>query len=71
MYERRLTQGEHTRRFRITILDPNGWEVCEEADSHVVSSRVYEDWHRVERARMAIARQVMSLREAGWRETAA
>ena len=27
MYERRLTQGEHTRRFRITILDLSGWEV--------------------------------------------
>lgn len=66
MYERRLTQGEHTRRFRITILDINGWEVREEADSQVVSSRVYEDWHRVERARDGFQRSVGRLERDGW-----
>ena len=66
MYERRLTQGEHTRRFRITILDLSGWEVREEADSHVVSSRVYEDWHRVERARAWFQRAVGRLQQDGW-----
>jgi len=45
--------------------------VKEERDSQIIWSAHYTDWHRVERARMAIARQVMSLREAGWRETAA
>jgi len=66
MYERRLTQGEHTRRFRITIVDLNGWEVREEADSRVVSSRVYEDWHRVERARDWFQRAVGRLERDGW-----
>ena len=66
MYERRLRQGGHTRRFRITFQDLSGWEVREEADSHVVSSRVYEDWHRVERARAWFQLSVGRLEKDGW-----
>jgi hypothetical protein len=33
---------------------------------HVVSSRVYEDWHRVERARDWFQRAVGRLERDGW-----
>ena len=66
MYERRLSQAGHTRRFQITFLDLTGWEVREEADSHIVSSRVYEDWHRVERARAWFQLSVGRLEKDGW-----
>ncbi len=43
MYECNLSHDGHTRRFQIKALMATGWEVREEEDSHVVSSRVYDD----------------------------
>ena len=72
MYAQALEHAGETRRFTISSgADVGGCEGKEERDSQIIWSAHYTDWHRVERARMAIARQVMSLREAGWRETAA
>lgn len=72
MYARALEHAGETRRFTIsTAASVGGWDVKEEHDSQIIWSAHYTDWHRVERARMAIAREVTTLREAGWRETAA
>jgi hypothetical protein len=66
MYLRTLTNAQQTRRFTIEKLAAAGWEVRVEQDSHVVSSACYMDWHRVERARMAFAREAAQLEDAGW-----
>jgi hypothetical protein len=72
MYARALEHaGEATRRFTISGADAGGWDVKEERGSQVVRSVHYTDWHRVERARMAFAREVQTLQQAGWRVTAA
>ena len=72
MYARALEHAGETRRFTIsTATNTGGWDVIEERDSRIFWSIHYTDWHRVERARMAFAREVQNLRQAGWRETAA
>jgi hypothetical protein len=66
MYEQSLTHEGHTRRFLISALGPMGWEVREEQDSHVIQNRVYDDWHRVERARSIFQVAISELEQAGW-----
>jgi len=66
MYARILYNAAHIRRFTITATLSSGWEVRDEEDSHVLKSRRYDDWHRVERARWTFAVAAANLREAGW-----
>jgi hypothetical protein len=66
MYDRSLSYDGHTRRFQIKPLDLAGWEVREEQDSRTVSARVYDDWHRVERARSAFQVAVVLLERDSW-----
>ncbi len=66
MFERNLHCGGHTRRFLIEARGVNGWEVREEQDSAVVSAKVYDDWHRVERARSVFQEEILTLTEQGW-----
>jgi hypothetical protein len=66
MYERRLRQAGHTRRYE--ILERGGaWEARALLDSHVVKHARYDDWHRVERARLRFDLEVVSLEDRGWR----
>ena len=67
MFNKELTHGSHVRRFTIRESDGNGWEVREEQDSRVVRTVRYDDWHRVERALIAMRQQVSELEESGWR----
>ena len=67
MYARMLHKTPHTRRFTI-VETGRCWEVREEEDSRVVRQVVYDDWHRVERARTAFAREASALRASGWTE---
>ena len=71
MYARVLEHAGVIRRFTIAGANAGGWDVKEEQDSQVIKSVHYNDWHRVERARMAFAREVQDLQRAGWRVTAA
>ena len=66
MYARTLRNATQTRRFTIDQVQPGGWEVREEEDSHVVRLTRYTDWHRVERARREFALQADRLEQAGW-----
>lgn len=68
MYERSLRNDGHTRRFQIIAAGRSGWEVREEQDSHVVRAKIYDDWHRVERARTFFQAAVITLEKAGWVE---
>jgi hypothetical protein len=43
--------------------------VLDEQDAKVVKSVLYDDWHRVERAKAAFALEASLLREAGWIES--
>ena len=69
MYKRTFRKADQTHRFLITITDGAGWEVREEQDSQVILSVRYNDWHRVERARMAFANQALNLELSGWKES--
>ena len=66
MYEANLSNSGHTRRFQIKPLDAAGWEVREEEDSRLVSARVYNDWHRVERTLAMFQLEVSDLTAHGW-----
>ena len=68
MYKRSLRNDGHTRRFQIIAAGRSGWEVREEQDSHVVRAKIYDDWHRVERARTFFQAEVITLEKAGWVE---
>jgi hypothetical protein len=68
MFSRQLQHAGRTRRFLIVNREGGGWEVREEDDRQVVRQVLYNDWHRVERARTVFAQRVMSLQEEGWTE---
>jgi hypothetical protein len=67
MYARVLRKAPHTRRFTIVETGRN-WEVREEQDSQILTRIVYDDWHRVERARDRFHREVTALFASGWTE---
>jgi N-methylhydantoinase B/oxoprolinase/acetone carboxylase alpha subunit len=66
LFERNLSCDGHTRRFLIETKGAEGWEVREEQDSAVVRAKVYDDWHRVERARSVFQVEILTLTEQGW-----
>ena len=60
--------GAPERRANALVVE-DGWQVQDEKDSTIVKSVLYDDWHRVERAKAAFAMEVAMLRESGWTET--
>jgi hypothetical protein len=66
MYARVLRRAAHIRRFTITATSSSGWEVRDEEDARIITSRLYDDWHRVERARLSFDAAEATLRGAGW-----
>ena len=70
MYQRQLQREAHTHRFLIIPTRGDGWEVRQERDNQVLSTRRVYDWHRVESARMWFATDAAQLRAAGWTEVA-
>ncbi len=66
MFNRSLRNADHTRRYSIAVT-PAGWEVRQEQDNRIVRRVEYQDWHRVERARRAIALEMHDLEAAGWK----
>lgn len=46
-------------RVRVDADPHGGWQVTASAGDRVVSSRHYNDWHRVERARLSLAVRAM------------
>jgi hypothetical protein len=68
MYERILRHDSQTRRFTITSTSGSGWDVVDEEDGAARKDVRYLDWHRVERARRAFAREAAELRNRGWTE---
>jgi hypothetical protein len=66
-FSKSLRKNDHTRRYSIRST-ASGWEVREEQDAEVLRQTQYQDWHRVERARLGITLQLDVLRGDGWRE---
>ena len=65
MYERQLRQSGQTRRYE--IRERNGaWGARALLDTQVVKQARYDDWHRVERARLRFELEVISLEDRGW-----
>jgi hypothetical protein len=69
MFDRSLRHADHIRRFSISSNGPSGWEVRQEDDTALTRHDVYQDWHRVERALALFEREVLELREQGWRDS--
>ena len=65
MFIKELKQAGHSKRFTIQEAG-DGWELREEADSHLVRVVQYRDWHRVERAQKRIDSEVSKLEDGGW-----
>jgi hypothetical protein len=66
MYIRILRQGTHIRRFTVRPSTSSGWEISDEEDSRLLSTRLCSDWHRVEVAMMMFAVEAARLLAAGW-----
>lgn len=62
-----LVCAEHVRRYSIALAGAEGWEVTVEEDQAVRLKQKWSDWHRVERARGRLEREVSTLLESGWR----
>ena len=69
MYARQFQRAGQVKRFTITSGKQSGWEVRQEEDSRIIWHVRYTDWHKVERARMAFAREAATLASAGWKES--
>jgi hypothetical protein len=65
MYVRQLRQAGHTRRYEIHEREGT-WEARALLDTQVVKQARYDDWHRVERARLRFDLEVVSLEDHGW-----
>jgi hypothetical protein len=69
LYARSLHRASDVRRFTISNAGSLGWQVREEQNSRVVREICYDDWHRVERAKMRFSLRADSLASAGWTES--
>jgi hypothetical protein len=65
MYERQLRQAGHVRRYEIREREGR-WEARALLDTEVVKHARYDDWHRVERARLRFDLEVVCLEDHGW-----
>jgi len=68
MYVISLHNATETRRFSIMDAGVAGWQVLDQAGGQVVKQALYDDWHRVERARAVFGARAAILRELGWVE---
>ena len=62
-----LKRADQTRRYTIQATT-TGWEVREEVGAEITRHSYYQDWHRVERARLSITSKLNDLREQGWND---
>jgi hypothetical protein len=62
-----VKKADHVRRYSIRSTE-TGWEVREEQDTEILRHSYYQDWHRVERAKLGIALKLDALRAQGWSE---
>ncbi len=66
MFSKELRFAGHVKRFLISGMGQDGWEVREEQDERVVKQVRYTDWHRVERALGMFTLEIGALEDQGW-----
>lgn len=66
---RQLTKGSSVRTFVIAAGVRAGWELQDWFGDKIVRRLDLTDWHRVERATLALEREVRSLTAQGWTES--
>jgi predicted RNA methylase len=66
LFSKNLRHSGHTRRFAISRTADAGWDVRAEEDAHVLTDAHYQDWHRVERARLVFESTILALEREGW-----
>ena len=66
MFSKELRFAGHVKRFLISGMGQDGWEVREEQDERVVKQVRYTDWHRVERALGMFNLEIGALENQGW-----
>lgn len=66
MFRKELRFAGHVKRFLISGMGRDGWEVREEQDERVVKQVRYTDWHRVERALGMFNLEIDELEDQGW-----
>lgn len=66
---RQLKKGASVRTFVIAAGVRAGWELQEWLGDQILRRLDLSDWHRVERATLALEREVRELTAAGWTET--
>ena len=67
MLDVRLVSAEHVRRYSISLAGADGWDITLEEDRALRWKETWTDWHRVERARARVEREVKALLDLGWR----
>ncbi len=67
MLELQLVSEDHVRRYSIALAGTDGWEISLEEDRRLRWRETCSDWHRVERMRARLQREVSQLVERGWR----
>jgi hypothetical protein len=63
-----LRKAEHTRRYVVSPLGDEGWEVTREREGEPAQRMLYHDWHRVERVLAMFQLEVSELTARGWQE---
>jgi hypothetical protein len=66
VFMKTLVRATHIRSFEVAPLPMVGWEASKRSDEHVIQSRQYSDWHRVERVVSLFTREISELRQQGW-----
>lgn len=67
MLDLRLVSDGHVRHYSIALCGAEGWEARCEEDRAVCWRERVTDWHRVERLRTRLEREVAALIQIGWR----
>ena len=66
MFDLSLRCADHVRRYSICSAGTSGWDVKLEEDRTVRRRDLYQDWHRVARARALFEREASALTATGW-----
>ncbi len=66
MFSLNVVSEGRVRRYSITLAGSAGWEVKLEENTALCWREVYEDWHRVERSRARVQREISELLSHGW-----
>jgi hypothetical protein len=69
MFSLSLRRADDVRRYSISPKGLSGWEVRLEENNTLQRLDLYDDWHRVERAKKLFEREATELTEDGWSVT--